>query len=51
MLKIIDHINIVVSDLAKAQSFFELLGFSVEDGAELQGVWITQIVRLQGVHA
>ncbi|MFQ5688543.1 MAG: VOC family protein, partial [Candidatus Scalindua sp.] len=41
MLNKINHINIVVSDLDKAKSFFVQLGFTVGDESELSGEWIS----------
>jgi catechol 2,3-dioxygenase-like lactoylglutathione lyase family enzyme len=51
MIKKIDHINVVVSDLESASDFFSRLGFSVEHRGELEGEWISVIVNLQGVRA
>ena len=51
MISQIDHINIVVSDLKKAQAFFELLDFAVQDGATLNGEWISSVVGLRNVNA
>lgn len=51
MINQIDHINIVVSNLKKAQSFFELLDFEVVDGAILSGEWISSVVGLSNVNA
>jgi catechol 2,3-dioxygenase-like lactoylglutathione lyase family enzyme len=51
MIKGIDHINIVVSDLKRARNFFELFGFTSIDASELSGQWISTIVNLPGVAA
>jgi catechol 2,3-dioxygenase-like lactoylglutathione lyase family enzyme len=51
MLKKLDHINIVVSNLQKAKAFFIQLGFSVLDEAELEGEWISKVVGLEHVRA
>lgn len=51
MIKGLDHLNIVVSDLKTAQTFFALFGFSVVDASELSGQWISTIVGLEGVVA
>jgi len=51
MIQRIDHINIVVSDLEKAQDFFKLLGFISGPKAELSGKWISEIVGLENVKA
>ena len=52
MIRSVDHINIVVSDLNKSILFYtELLGFREVKRAYLQGDWIECIVGLKGVHA
>jgi len=51
MLKKIDHVNVVVSDLDKAREFFTQLGFLVGDESELEGEWISEIVGLKDVKA
>jgi catechol 2,3-dioxygenase-like lactoylglutathione lyase family enzyme len=51
MLKKINHINVVVSDLDEAKAFFVQLGFAVGDESELSGKWISSIVALTNVRA
>ncbi|KHE93139.1 putative lyase [Candidatus Brocadiaceae bacterium S225] len=51
MLKNINHVNIVVSNLDETKAFFILLGFEVGDEAELSGEWISSIVGLPDVEA
>jgi catechol 2,3-dioxygenase-like lactoylglutathione lyase family enzyme len=51
MLKRLDHINIVVTDLYKAREFFLNLGFEEGDSSTLSGEWISAIVGLDGVDA
>lgn len=51
MIKKIDHINIVVSDLKEATDFFCQLGFTVEHRGDLEGEWIASIVNLKEVKA
>jgi len=51
MLKKINHINVVVSNIDEARSFFIQLGFTVGDEAELSGEWISSIVDLPDVVA
>ncbi len=52
MIKQIDHLNIVVSDLQKSVTFYtELLGFRVTRQAVLQGEWIDKVVNLKNVTA
>jgi len=51
MLKKIDHVNVVVSDLSRAQEFFCKLGFEETHAGHLEGEWISDIVGLPGVQA
>ena len=51
MLKKINHINMVVSNLDESKSFFIQLGFTVGDESELSGEWISSIVALPNVRA
>ena len=52
MVRAIDHINIVVSDLDRSLRFYtELLGFRKTKEAHLEGGWIDRIVGLHGVKA
>lgn len=51
MLKRIDHVNIVVSDLKAAADFFCRLGFSIQHQGDLEGLWISSIVNLDNVRA
>lgn len=52
MVKHIDHINIVVSDLERSVNFYtELLGLKETRRARLTGDWIEAIVGLKGVVA
>ena len=51
MFKNLDHINIIVSDVAEAKEFFVDLGFKIDDEADLQGEWISSVVGLKSVEA
>ncbi len=51
MLKKIDHVNIVVSNLEESKTFFIQLGFEVGDESLLSGEWISSIVDLPDVNA
>lgn len=52
MIRQVDHINIVVADLARSLYFYgELLGFEPYQRAHLEGDWIEEIVGLAGVSA
>lgn len=50
MIRAVDHINIVVTDLDRSVAFYtELLGFRLVKEARLEGEWIDRIVGLKGV--
>ena len=50
MIRAIDHVNIVVSDLARAVRFYtEVLGFTKTHDVHMEGGWIDAIVGLRGV--
>jgi catechol 2,3-dioxygenase-like lactoylglutathione lyase family enzyme len=52
MIRAIDHINIVVSDLERSLHFYtHVLGFRKTKEAYLEGEWIDRIVGLSGVRA
>jgi catechol 2,3-dioxygenase-like lactoylglutathione lyase family enzyme len=52
MIRAIDHINLVVSDLDRSVKFYtELLGFKKTNSVHLEGEWIESIVGLKGVVA
>ncbi len=52
MIRGIDHINIVVADLARSLRFYcDVLGFTQTHEADLKGEWIERIVGLRGVKA
>ena len=52
MLENIDHINVVVSNLAKSIDFFTQLGFNIlVEPSPLSGDWISKIVGLEKVQA
>jgi len=51
MLKKINHVNIVVSNLDETKAFFIKLGFEIGDESELSGEWISSIVGLPDVKA
>lgn len=52
MIRAIDHLNIVVTDLARSLAFYiDVLGFTKTKDAYLEGEWIDRIVGLRGVKA
>ncbi len=46
-----DHVGIVVEDLADAVAFFVELGLELQGEASVQGDWVDRIVGLEGVRA
>jgi catechol 2,3-dioxygenase-like lactoylglutathione lyase family enzyme len=46
-----EHVGIVVHDLAAATEFFVELGLEVEGEAPVEGRWVDEIVGLEGVRA
>lgn len=52
MIRAIDHLNIVVTDLERSLRFYcDRLGFKKTKEAYLEGEWIDRIVGLNGVKA
>ncbi len=50
MIRGIDHLNIVVADLARSVKFYtEVLGFKKTHDVVMTGDWIEQIIGLHGV--
>ena len=50
MIRGIDHINIVVADLARSVKFYtEVLGFTRTNDVLMEGEWIETIIGLRGV--
>jgi catechol 2,3-dioxygenase-like lactoylglutathione lyase family enzyme len=46
-----DHVGIVVDDLAAATAFFVELGLKVQGEAAVEGAWVDRVVGLEGVRA
>jgi catechol 2,3-dioxygenase-like lactoylglutathione lyase family enzyme len=46
-----DHVGIVVDDLAAATEFFVELGLVRQGGGAVEGSWVDRIVGLEGVRA
>jgi catechol 2,3-dioxygenase-like lactoylglutathione lyase family enzyme len=46
-----DHVGIVVDDLAAATAFFVELGLELQGEAEVEGGWVDRVVGLEGVRA
>jgi catechol 2,3-dioxygenase-like lactoylglutathione lyase family enzyme len=45
----IDHVGVIVNDLAAAKAFFLDLGLEVQGEGELEGKWLDRIVGLDDV--
>jgi catechol 2,3-dioxygenase-like lactoylglutathione lyase family enzyme len=48
-IKRLDHVSVVVDDLAAAVAFFTALGMTVEGEAPIEGPWVDRVNRLEGV--
>lgn len=46
-----DHVGIVVGDLASAVAFFVELGLELEGETTVEGPWVDQLIGLDGVRA
>jgi catechol 2,3-dioxygenase-like lactoylglutathione lyase family enzyme len=46
-----DHVGIVVVDLAAATEFFVELGLELQGGGPVEGRWVDRVVGLEGVRA
>jgi catechol 2,3-dioxygenase-like lactoylglutathione lyase family enzyme len=46
-----DHVGIVVDDLAAATAFFIELGLTLQGEAPVEGAWVDRVVGLEGVRA
>ncbi len=46
-----DHVGIVVDDIAAATEFFVELGLVLQGGGPVEGGWVDRVVGLEGVQA
>jgi catechol 2,3-dioxygenase-like lactoylglutathione lyase family enzyme len=46
-----DHVGVVVEDLAAATAFFVELGLELQGEAAVEGGWVDRVVGLEGVRA
>jgi catechol 2,3-dioxygenase-like lactoylglutathione lyase family enzyme len=46
-----DHVGIVVDDLAAAKAFFVELGLELQGEGSVEGDWVDRVVGLEGVRA
>ena len=49
-IKRLDHVSVVVDDLAAAIAFFTALGMTKEGEAAVEGSWVDRVNGLEGVH-
>ena len=49
MIERMDHVGIVVDDLAAATEFFVALGLELQDQGPVEGRWVDRVVGLDGV--
>lgn len=47
----LEHVGVVVEDLASAIEFFSELGLTLEGEAAVEGRWVDNVVGLEGVRA
>ena len=48
-IKRLDHVSIVVNDLAAAIAFFTALGMTLEDEMPVEGPWVDRVNGIEGV--
>jgi catechol 2,3-dioxygenase-like lactoylglutathione lyase family enzyme len=48
-IKRLDHVSVVVDDLAAAIAFFTTLGMTIEGKAPVEGPWVDRINGVEGV--
>lgn len=51
MIQRLDHVGIIVQDLAAATTFFVELGFKLQGEGLVEGGWVDRVVGLEGVRA
>lgn len=49
-IKRLDHISVVVDDLAGAIAFFTALGMKSEGEARIEGPWVDRVNGIEGIH-
>ena len=48
-IKRLDHVSVVIEDLAAAVTFFTALGMTIEGQAPIEGPWVDRINAIEGV--
>ena len=49
-IKRLDHISVVVDELAPAIAFFTTLGMTIEGEAPIEGAWVDRVNGIENVH-
>ncbi len=49
-IKRLDHVSVVVDDLAAARAFFTALGMTLEGEMPVEGLWVDRVNGLERVH-
>jgi catechol 2,3-dioxygenase-like lactoylglutathione lyase family enzyme len=50
-IKRMDHVGVVVDDLAAATAFFVELGLELQGEGQVEGEWVDRVVGLEGIRA
>jgi catechol 2,3-dioxygenase-like lactoylglutathione lyase family enzyme len=48
-IKRLDHVSVVVDDLADAITFFTALGMTIAGEGQIEGAWVDRVNRIEGV--
>ena len=48
-IKRLDHVSVVVEDLAAATAFFTALGMTLEGEMPIEGPWVDRVNGIEGV--
>ena len=48
-IKRLDHVSVVVDDLAAATDFFTALGMTLDGKAPVEGPWVDRVNGIEGV--
>ncbi len=52
MIKTLDHVQLVTSNIEETKAFFtQVLGFTVENEDDLQGEWLAKLVNIEDARA
>jgi catechol 2,3-dioxygenase-like lactoylglutathione lyase family enzyme len=48
-IKRLDHVSVVVDDLAAAVAFFTALGMTIQGEAPIEGLWVDRVNGIEGI--